>query len=64
MGVMLHSLSNNNAGIGWNDSLILQSMSRFNWASFAGESVIVLFIVLLYGKNLGLRRDSGGAPIV
>jgi len=64
MGVMLHSLSNNNAGIGWNDSLLKQSMSRFNWASFASESVIVLFIVLLYGKNLGLRRDSGGAPIV
>ena len=64
MGVMLHSLSNNTAGIGWNDSLLQQSMSRFNWASFASESVIVLFIVLLYGKNLGLRRDSGGAPIV
>jgi hypothetical protein len=64
MGVMLHSLSNNNAGIGWNDSLLQQSMSRFNWAAFASESLIVLLIVLLYGKNLGLRIDSGGAPIV
>ena len=64
MGVMLHSLSNNNAGIGWSDSLLQQSMSRFNWASFASQSVIVIFIVLLYGKNLGLRGDSAGAPIV
>lgn len=64
MGVMIHSLSNNNAGIGWNDSLLQQSMSRFNWASFAAESAIVLLIVLLYGKNIGLRRDSGGAPLV
>ncbi len=64
MGVMLHSLSNNTAGIGWNDALLKQSMSRFNWASFASESVIVLVIVLLYGKNIGLRRDAAGAPIV
>jgi len=64
MGVILHSLSNNNAGIGWNDSLLHDNMARFNWASFAAEMVIVLGIVLLYGKNLGLRRDSAGAAIV
>jgi uncharacterized protein len=63
MGVMLHSLSNNNAAIGWNDSL-LQNMARFNWASFAVESVIVLAILLLYGKTLGLRTDLSGAPRV
>ena len=64
MGVMLHSLSNNNAGIGWDDSLLQQSMARFNWGSFAVELAIVLIIVLVYGKNLGLRRDSSGAPMV
>jgi len=64
MGVMLHSLSNNNAGIGWDDSLLRQSMARFNWGSFAVELGIVLVIVLIYGKNLGLRRDSTSAPIV
>jgi uncharacterized protein len=64
MGVMLHSLSNNNAGIGWDDSLLQQSMARFNWGSFAVELGIVLVIVLIYGKNLGLRRDSTSAPIV
>jgi hypothetical protein len=63
MGVMIHSLSNNNAAIGWNDSL-LQHMSRFNWASFAIEFVIVLCIVRFYGIDLGLRRVPGGAPIV
>jgi hypothetical protein len=64
MGAMLHSLSNNNAGIGWNDSLLQQSMSRFNWSSFAAELIIVVIILLIYGKNLGLRRDPGGSPIV
>jgi hypothetical protein len=64
MGVMLHSLSNNNAGIGWNDSLLQQSMARFNWGSFVVESAIVLIILLIYGKDLGLRRDSTNAPIV
>ena len=64
MGVMLHSLSNNNAGIAWNDSLLQQSMARFNWGSFGVESVIVLTILLIYGKNLGLRRDSTSAPLV
>ena len=64
MGVMLHSLSNNNAGIGWNDSLLQQSMARFNWSSFVVELVIVLIILLIYGKDVGLRRDSTNAPIV
>ena len=64
MGVMLHSLANNNAGIGWDDSLLRQSMARFNWGSFAVELGIVLVIVLIYGTNLGLRRDSTSAPIV
>ncbi len=64
MGVMIHCLSNNTAGIGWNDSLMQKDMSRFEWASCGMEFVIVFCIVLFYGKNLGLRRDSGGAPIV
>ena len=64
MGVMIHSLSNNNAGIGWNDSLIQLNKSRFEWASVGIEVVIILFILLFYGKNLGLRRDAAGTPIV
>lgn len=64
MGVMIHSLSNNNAGIGWNDSLLSQDLSRFEWASFAVEAVIILCILLRYGKTLGLRTDPAGAPLV
>lgn len=65
IGVMIHSLSNNTAGIGWSQiTASADNTTTFLWVRCALYTAILIVIWVTFGSRWGPKRDASGAVMI